>query len=206
MGKCVEINVSCDSDGEIKVYVDGEIQTISDNKINFTPLNAGLHTIEVILDESDDFYAFNETFSFEVVKNDPYILLNLSQTVFVGENITINPVTDSDGKLNIIINGQVVNSSFVIPFKSMFVIEVKTDETDMYNSATFATNFTSLKRSSEVASDVRADTQISIYAIDYKAGERAKPFNFKLADSIGIPIKNASKVQMQFQDFNRINQ
>ena len=191
VGKGVEINVSCDSDGEIKVYVDGEIQTISDNKINFTPLNAGLHTIEVILDESDDFYAFNESFSFEVVKNDPFILVELPQTVFVGQNITINPVTDSDGKLNITVNGQVINSSFVIPFKSMFVIEVKTDETDMYNSATFTTNFTSIKRSSEVAPDVRYDTQSSIYAIDYKAGERANPFNFKLTDSRGIPIKNA---------------
>ena len=191
VGKSVEINLSCDSDGEIKVYVDGEIQSISDNKINFTPLKAGLHTIDVILDESDDFYAFNESFSFEVVKNDPFILINLPQTVFVGQNITINPVTDSDGKLNVTVNGQVINSSFFIPFKSMFVIEVKTGETDMYNSATYVTNFTSTKRSSEVSTDLRIDTQISIYAVDYKAGERAKPFNFLLTDSNGQPIKNA---------------
>lgn len=191
VGKSVEINVSCDSDGEIKVYVDGEIQSISDNKINFTPLKAGLHTIYVILGESDDFYVFNESFSFEVVKNDPYILVNLPQTVFVGQNITIYPVTDSDGKLNVTVNGQVINSSFVIPFKSTFEIEVKTGETEMYNSATYITNFTSTKRSSELSTDLRIDTKISIYAVDYKVGERAKPFDFLLTDSNGQPIKNA---------------
>ena len=154
VGNDVEINVSCDDAVDLKVYIDGELQEIVNEKIQFTALKAGLHNVQVIFDENKDYYGINKTFSFNVVKNDANIFINVPQIVFVGENITINALTESDGKLNITINGQVINSSYVIPFKGTFVIVVESAETEMYNSAVNSTIFTSQKQSSDVALNI----------------------------------------------------
>ena len=150
----VEINVSCDDVVDLKVYIDGELQEIVNEKIQFRALKAGLHDVQVIFDENKDYYGINKTFSFNVLKNDANIFINVPQIVFVGENITIIPFTESDGKLNITINGQVINSSYVIPFKGTFVIVVESAETEMYNFAVNSTIFTSQKQSSDIALNV----------------------------------------------------
>ena len=157
VGESVEFNISKDTTGDVEVFIDGEIQNIANDKVNFTPLRAGLHNLRIVTFENADFHAFDETVSFNVVKNNASISLHLSQTVVVGQNISIVPVTNSDGKLNITINGEVIESSYVIPCKGTFEIVVKTDETDMYNSARYSTTITAVKKSSEITLDVSAD-------------------------------------------------
>lgn len=157
VGESVEFNISKDTTGDVEVFIDGEIQNIANDKVNFTPLRAGLHNLRIVAFENADFHAFDETVSFNVVKNNASISLHLPQTVVVGQNISIVPATNSDGKLNITVNGEVIESSYVIPCKGTFEIVVKTDETDMYNCARYSTTITAVKKSSEITLDVNAD-------------------------------------------------
>ena len=160
----VEFNISGDVPDGLKVYVDGMIQSISNKKIHYNALKAGLHNVQIVFGETGDYYGFNNTVSFEVVKNDVNIFINLSKTLFVGENITINPVTESDGKINITVNGQPINSSYVIPFKGAFVIEVESAETEMYKKSVNTTTFISQKYPTNIALNVSAS----------KSGEKSK--------------------------------
>ena len=162
VGESVEFNISKDTSGDVEVYIDGEIQNIIDDKVIFTPLRAGLHNLRIVAIENADFHASDETLSFNVVKNNASISLHLPQTVMVGQNISIVPVTNSNGKLNITVNGQPINSSYVIPCKGTFEIVVKTDETEMYNSAIYSTTLTAIKKSSEITLDVSADKNAKV--------------------------------------------
>lgn len=162
VGDCAELNVSCDATGDVLVYIDGAIQEINNGKINFTASKAGLYMMDVIFYGNEDFHGFNKSFSFNVVKNNPIISIDITETLFVGQNITITPVTNSDGQLNITVNGEPIDSTYIIPFKGTFVIVAKTGETEMYNSGIFTTTFDSLKRPSEVSLDIGTGDKLII--------------------------------------------
>ncbi|MBQ7928371.1 MAG: Ig-like domain repeat protein, partial [Methanobrevibacter sp.] len=198
VGSDVEINVSSDVPVEFKVYVDGELSEIVNGKIQLTAFKAGLHTVQIVSDENEDYYGVNKTVQFNVVKNDANIFIDIPQTVFVGENITINPLTESDGKLNITINGQVINSSYVIPFKGTFVIEVKSAETEMYNPAVNSTTFTSQKQSSEISLNVTPaksgeKTKISVEVTDQATGIVIVNVN---STSYSINLENGNELEI----------
>ena len=175
VGESVEFNISGDVPDDLECYIDGEIQHIENDKIIFTPLKAGLHVIEMVSGENDDYYAFYKECSFNVVKNDAIIFINLPQTITVGENIIINPVTNSDGSLVVRVNGELINSSYVIPIKSTFVVTVESSETEMFNRGFNYTTFTSIKRASIVNINVtsgkaRENSIITVNVTDGASG------------------------------------
>ena len=168
----VEFNISGDFGEGLKVYIDGELQRISNNKINFKATKAGLHAIELYSAENEDYYEFNKTVPFNVVKNNANIFIDIAKTVFVGQTIMINPVTDSDASLTVKVNGKVIDCEYVIPFKGTFVVTAECGETDRYYKAFNSTTFTAIKHSSMISIDAEAGKagEKSIIAVNISKG------------------------------------
>ncbi|MDO5861068.1 Ig-like domain repeat protein, partial [Methanobrevibacter sp.] len=142
VGKNVEFAVLGDVTGDLEIYIDGQLQNIENNVVTFKPFNAGLHLLTVTANENSDYHAFNQSIPFVVIKNVADISISLPETIMVGQTISINPVTDSDGSLTVKVNGETIKSSYLIPFKTTFVITVESSETEMFYEGFYSTTFT----------------------------------------------------------------
>ena len=182
VGENVEFGISGDITDNLEVYIDDEIQEIIDGKINYAALKAGLHIIEIYSAENADYHEFHKTVPFNVVKNNATIIIHLDDTVFVGQTVTINPVTDSDASLIVKVNGEAIDSSYVIPFKGTFVVTVESDETEMYYSAFNSTTITAIKNPST----------LNISVVAGKSGEKSKVNVNVTEGATGIVIVNVN--------------
>ena len=150
VGETVVINVSCDSTSALTVLIDGENVNVSDGKITYKVIRAGLHTVNAFALENDMYKQVNETETFNASKNEAIITLNQFVNVNVGDTIVIVPETNSDGALTIKVNNEVTDGIYTICSAGFYAITVESAETEMYESGFANGNFTAFKKASSV--------------------------------------------------------
>ena len=155
VGDKIIINVTADTDAEIIVYINGEAQTFLlqgaplgaslmdvlkynlDKKVAYEVTQEGIYNVTVIAKENEDFAAQTVTKIFEANKKDAEITIG-EITTDIGDTVTINATTESDGALTIKVNGETVTGEYPITKAGTYAVVVESAATDAYNAG-FAT-------------------------------------------------------------------
>ncbi|WP_461463200.1 hypothetical protein, partial [Methanobrevibacter sp.] len=131
IGEEVTINYTTNSNGTVTIKVNG--QSITDKK--FTPTKEGTYNITVEIAENDYYTAgYNET-SFIAEKTNTTIEIKPIPNVVVGEEVTINYTTNSNGTAKIKVNGKEISGNKFTPTKEgTYNITVEIAENDYYTA------------------------------------------------------------------------
>ncbi len=175
VGDNILINVTADTTADLAVTIDGVAYAVEDGKVSFVATSNGLHSINVVAGENGEFKADNKTVSFVADKKDAVITIN-EISANVGENITVTPVTDSDGALTVKINGEVVTGEYEITKPGSYTVTVESAETDSYKEGFAMYIFT--------AKEIKAESNVTINVpSDIKEGDNV---------NVAISIPNAT--------------
>ena len=155
VGDKIIINVTADTNAEIIVYINGEAQTFLlqgaplgaslmdvlkynlDKKVAYEVTQEGIYNVTVIAKENEDYAAQTVTKIFEANKKDAEITIG-EITADIGDTVTINATTESDGALTIKVNGETVTGEYPITKAGTYTVVVESAATDAYNAG-FAT-------------------------------------------------------------------
>ena len=177
IGEEVTINYTTNSNGTVTIKVNG--QSITDKK--FTPTKEGTYNITVEIAENDYYTAgYNETI-FNAEKTNTTIEIKPIPNVVVGEEVTINYTTNSNGTAKIKVNGEEISGNKFTPTKEgTYNITIEIAENDYYTAATNSTTFTAEKLTSKIT--------VKPITTTYNV---AKNLIITLKDSNGKAIKKA---------------
>ena len=177
IGEEVTINYTTNSNGTVTIKVNG--QSITDKK--FTPTKEGTYNITIEIAENDYYTAgYNET-TFNAEKTNTTIEIKPIPNVVVGEEVTINYTTNSNGTAKIKVNGEEISGNKFTPTKEgTYNITIEIAENDYYTAATNSTTFTAEKLTSKIT--------VKPITTTYNV---AKNLIITLKDSNGKAIKKA---------------
>ncbi len=199
IGQIVTINVTSDI-GDLTAYVDGNILNIQDGKIYYEVLNSGLHTVEILTNETDDYYAGSQSAVFNSDKNDAVILLNVDETVHVGETISVIPYTNSTGSLIIKVDGEVIDCEYLVLSKGTHLITAESAENEMYKSGFNSTTFTAVKHESVI--DINAGNvkvgQAATIEINLTEGATGIVIVHVNGTDYSIDLNKTNKIELTF--------
>ena len=141
VGQEVTINYTTNSNGTVTIKVNG--QKISGNK--FTPTKVGSYVVSIEVAENDYYAATSNETAF-TVKTNAVIVISPIANAIVGQEITINYTTNSNGTVTIKVNNQPINSTKFTPTKDgIYNVTVEIAENDYYTAASNQTTFTAEK-------------------------------------------------------------
>ncbi len=138
VGQEVTINYTTNSNGTVTIKVNG--QKISGNK--FTPTKVGSYVVSVEVAENDYYAATSNETAF-TVKTNAVVVISPIANAIVGQEVTINYTTNSNGTVTIKVNNQPINSTKFTPTKEgIYNVTVEIAENDYYTAASNQTTFT----------------------------------------------------------------
>ncbi|WP_407431931.1 hypothetical protein [Methanobrevibacter sp.] len=147
VGQEVTINYTTNSNGTVTIKVNG--QKISGNK--FTPTKVGSYNLTVEVAENDYYTAASNQTTFTAEKTDAVVEISPITNVVVGQEVTINYTTNSNGTVTIKVNGQKISGTKFTPTKEgIYNVSVEVAENDYYTAASNETAFTVEKISAMV--------------------------------------------------------
>ena len=177
VGKEIVINYTTNSNGTVTIKVNG--QPITGNK--FTPTKNGTYNVTVEVAENDYYTAgYNET-TFTAEKTNTIVTITPISNVVVGQEVTINYNTTSNGSVTIKVNGQpITGNKFTPTTVGTYNVTVEVAENDYYTAASNQTTFNVEKLASKIT--------VSPVSTIYNVG---KYLVITLKDQNGNAIKNA---------------
>ena len=138
VGEEVTINYTTNSNGTATIKINN--QTITGNK--FTPTQSGPYTVTVELAENDYYTAATNQTTF-AAQNNTTVTINPIPNVTVGQEITINYTTNSNGTATIKVNGEpITDGKFTPTQEGTYNVTIEIAENDYYTAATNQTTFT----------------------------------------------------------------
>ena len=188
VGQEVTINYTTNSNGTVTIKVNG--QKISSNK--FTPIKAGSYNVTVEVAVNDYYTAASNKTAFTAEKTDAVVEISPITNAVVGQEITINYTTNSNGTVTIKVNCQKINGTKFTPIKAgHYIVTVEVAVNDYYTAASNQTKFWVEK--------------IDNYTADINIGEDSvtvilpEDINGKLTVKVGneiftVPVKNGVAV------------
>jgi hypothetical protein len=138
VGQEVAISYATNSNGTVTIKVNG--QKINGTK--FTPNSKGSHIVTVEVAENDYYKAASNETTFIVEKTIAAVVIIPITNVVVGQEVTINYNTNSNGTVTIKVNGQPKDSKFIPTKEGIYNVTVEVAENDYYEAAS---NQTTLK-------------------------------------------------------------
>ena len=166
VGDVVTINVTT-SNPELEVTINGEKQTVTDGKVTFTAIKAGIYDIVALTNETKDFFGETVFKSFEVRKNTAEIAISQITPKMVDDEVIIE-ITSYDGA-DIVIYVDGVKQTLAdneITIKATYgahTIIASIEETDKYTAASANKTFTVSKY----------DVDISVSATPVYIGQKS---------------------------------
>ena len=147
VGQELTINYTTNSNGTVTIKVNG--QKIKGSK--FTPTKEGIYNLTVEVAENDYYIAASNQTTFTAEKTDAVVEISPIANVVVGQEVTINYTTNSNGTVTIKVNGQKINGTKFTPTKEgSYNLTVEVAENDYYIAASNETVFTVEKISTVV--------------------------------------------------------
>lgn len=137
VGQELTINYVTNSNGTVVISVNG--QKINGTK--FTPNSKGNYIVNVEIEENDYYLAESNKTTFTVEKTNTVIIITPITNVFVGQEITINYTTNSNGTVVIKVNGQSNDGKFTPTTEGIYNVTVKVEENDYYTAASNTITF-----------------------------------------------------------------
>ncbi|WP_407376177.1 Ig-like domain-containing protein, partial [Methanobrevibacter sp.] len=136
-GDEVHIDVGADTDAKLTVYINDEIITSE----NMT-LKAGIYNITVVALENENYKSETYFKMFEVTKKDPSINITPIDNVKIGDFISVNVESESDGEITVKINGEKLVGDYEIKTSGAYTVTAESSETDNYKKGfeTYAFN------------------------------------------------------------------
>ena len=139
VGQELTINYTTNSNGTVTIKVNG--QKIKGSK--FTPTKEGIYNLTVEVAENDYYIAASNKTTFTVEKTDAVVEISPITNVVVGQEVTINYTTNSNGTVTIKVNGQIISGAKFTPTKEgSYNVSVDVAENDYYTAASNETSFT----------------------------------------------------------------
>ena len=139
VGQELTINYTTNSNGTVTIKVNG--QKIKGSK--FTPTKEGIYNLTVEVAENDYYIAASNKTTFTVEKTDAVVEISPITNVVVGQEVTINYTTNSNGTVTIKVNGQIISGTKFTPTKEgSYNVSVDVAENDYYTAASNETSFT----------------------------------------------------------------
>ena len=139
VGQELTINYTTNSNGTVTIKVNG--QKIKGSK--FTPTKEGIYNVTVEVAENDYYIAASNKTTFTVEKTDAVVEISPITNVVVGQEVTINYTTNSNGTVTIKVNGQKISGNKFTPTKvGSYVVSVEVAENDYYAATSNETAFT----------------------------------------------------------------
>ena len=151
LGEEVNINVTTNSNGTVTIKINN--QTIHGTK--FTPEKPGTYNITVEIAENDYYEgATNET-TFTIPKTNTTVEISPITNVVIGEEITINYTTNSNGTVTIQVNGTpVTDGKFTPNTLGIYNLTIEIAENEYYTGATQETTFTAKNNTTVVIAPI----------------------------------------------------
>ena len=178
VGKEMEITILCDTDAEVVVTIDGQAVDIIGDKVTFIP-TAGIHTIIAFADETNKYTAAVDDVSFEVLKLDSEVTVNVTDAK-VNEKVTIT-VNVTEGASGIVIIA-VGDDAYSIDLDEGNVLEIVGYVAGTYNvTAYYMGDDVYYSNSSDVAT-------LNIIAKTLSYINAEIPENIKVGDEVVINI------------------
>ena len=138
VGQELTINYTTNSNGTVTIKVNG--QKIKGSK--FTPTKEGSYNVSVDVAENDYYTAASNKTAFTVEKISAVVVISPIANVVVGQEVTINYTTNSNGTVTIKVNGQKISGNKFTPTKeSIYNVTVEVAENDYYTAASNETSF-----------------------------------------------------------------
>ena len=157
VGQELTINYTTNSNGTVTIKVNG--QKIKGSK--FTPTKEGIYNLTVEVAENDYYIAASNKTTFTVEKTDAVVEISPITNVVVGQEVTINYTTNSNGTVTVKVNGQKIKGSKFTPTKEgIYNVSVDVAENDYYSEASNETAFTVEKTSAVVVISPIADVVV----------------------------------------------
>ena len=157
VGQELTINYTTNSNGTVTIKVNG--QKIKGSK--FTPTKEGIYNLTVEVAENDYYIAASNKTTFTVEKTDAVVEISPITNVVVGQEVTINYTTNSNGTVTIKVNGQIISGTKFTPTKEgSYNVSVDVAENDYYTAASNETSFTVEKTSAVVVISPVADVVV----------------------------------------------
>ena len=175
VGQEVAIRYATNSNGTVTIKVNGE--KISGTK--FTPTKEGSYTVTVEVAENGDYRAASNEITFMVEKSTAEVVLSPIANVVVGQEVTVNYATNSNGTVTIKVNGEKINGTKFTPTKEgSYTVTVEVAENDYYKSASNQTTFKVEKLVSKIiVNPVSTTYNVGGYLIITLKDENGKPIN-----------------------------
>ncbi|WP_407410938.1 Ig-like domain repeat protein [Methanobrevibacter sp.] len=136
-GDEINVNVSADSDAELTVYINDELFTGK----NMT-LTSGIYNITVVAPENENYKSETYFKVFEVTKKEPSISITSIDNVKIGDVISVNVESESDGEITVEINGVNVTGDYEIKTSGVYTVTAESSETDNYKKGFETYTFT----------------------------------------------------------------
>ena len=197
VGDRIIINITADTDSEMIVYINGEIQTFLlqnaplsvslmdilnavNNKVAYEVSHVGMYNITVIAKENENYTSQIVTVMFEASKRDAELNITPIIDAKVGDNITIEVENVTDGDLTIKINGETVTGEYEIIKAGSYTVTAESAGTDAYNAGFTTYTFDVEEEPTEPKQEVEINI---ITPSDVKAGNNT---------SVDVIIPNAT--------------
>lgn len=179
VGQNITLNVSCESDGEIEVMINGIKQTIKDGKINYAVGEEGMYSLIAHVNETAEYKAGEGSGSFVAFKNDASIEIILPENIEIGKDIVIGIRSYEGADVIVYIDGEkqtVADGKLTVKAASgTHTVTASVGETQMFTKASANVTYDVAKKASAIAvngTDVKAGekTVISINVTDGASG------------------------------------
>ena len=146
IGEEITINYTTNSNGTVTIQVNGT--PVTDGK--FTPNTLGIYNLTIEIAENEYYTGATQETTFTAKNNTTVVIAPIGDVV-VGEEITINVTTNSNGTVTIKVNNQTITGNKFTPEKpGTYNITVEIAETEYYIGATSETSFTIPKTNTTV--------------------------------------------------------
>ena len=175
VGKETKITYYTNSNGTATIKVNG--QPITDNK--FTPTTAGTYNVIVEVAENDYYTAGSNETTFTAEKTNTTVSITPISDVKVGEEVTINYTTNSNGTVTIKVNGQpIAGNTFTPTTAGTYNVIVEVAENDYYTAGSNETTFNVEKLATQItASPVTTTYNVGKNLVITVKDENGKPIN-----------------------------
>ncbi len=199
MGDPIEFYVYCNSDGNVSVTINGKPYDIVDGKVSIPEgLSYGKYVVNVIVSETEDYKACEDSSTFYVSTNTYIKIISLNNFDVGGLLLDANGKGIPDAVIYYTIdNGDVLNVTtddeglFIIKAPGDCFINITHEGDGMTNPSSNTFTIKNLKPVRQ-ATIIEVENQFTRYANDYNAGERGSMFYFTLRDGDGNIMTNKS--------------
>ena len=139
VGDIIIINITADSDADLRVIINDVDQTINNGTVTYTVDKATLYTVVVIANETADYKEDVEVELFEATKADATVTITLPENITAGEDMVIGVATNSDAKVTVLIDGEqqevVAGNVTITAIAGLHDIIAYVNATEAYNAA-----------------------------------------------------------------------